>query len=205
MEYQYLILLPLAYLLGSVPFGLLTGKLAKNVDIRQHGSKNIGATNVMRIMGPVAAVLVLLLDVGKGIAAVRFPFAWDAPEEVMLASGFLVVLGHCFSLFLRFKGGKGVATGLGVIISMPGFYPESIILLIIAVLVIALSRIVSLGSMTGAVLFPIFLAVAGYEIAYILTGLAIAVLVIIRHHENIRKLLRGEESRLGQKVKVPEE
>jgi len=202
-EMEYLLLV-LAYLLGSVPFGLLTGRLAKKVDIREHGSKNVGATNVMRIVGPAAAVLVLLLDVGKGVLAVRVPVMLEATPEITVATGVLVVLGHCFPVFLSFKGGKGVATGLGVMLSIPGFQLQFVVILIIAIGLIALTRYVSLGSMTGAVLAPLGLWLFAPDLdgIFILLGAAVAAIIVLRHRENIVRLLRGEESKLGQKVKV---
>jgi len=200
MDYLWLLF---AYLLGSIPFGYLAGKIFKKVDIRRYGSGNIGTTNVMRMMGPITAVLVLLLDLGKGSLAVILPLHYADSLEIMLASGFLVVFGHCYSVFLNFKGGKGAATGIGVMLAIPDFIIPFGIILLIAVILIGITRYVSLGSITGSILIPVFFWVwEGYSSLHVILGVALAVLVVWRHQDNLLRLVQGKEKKLGQKVKV---
>ncbi len=187
-----------AYLLGSIPFGYLFTRLFKQVDIRSHGSGNIGATNVLRLMGWGAALPVLLLDVAKGSVAVLLARALSGETAVVLAAALAVLVGHCFPLFLKFKGGKGAATGIGLLIPLAGDVCAAAVLL--AVVVIVLSRYVSLGSLVGATSVPFFLLFFGYDALYLLFGAAMALLVIVRHRENIGRLLSGTESKFGQKI-----
>lgn len=188
-----------AYLIGSIPFGYLFSRLFSRLDIRRHGSGNIGATNVLRLLGWQAALPVLLLDVGKGSAAVLLARALSDNTVVVLSAALAVLLGHCFPLFLKFKGGKGAATGIGLLIPLAGNVCAAAIAL--AVLLIALTRYVSLGSIIGALSVPLFLLIFNYDPPYLVFGAAMALLVIFRHHENIRRLLSGTESKLGQKAK----
>lgn len=190
-----------AYLIGSIPFGYILTRLFRRLDIRRYGSGNIGATNVLRLLGWKAAVPVLLLDVGKGSAAVLLARALSGETAVVLAAALAVLLGHCFPLFLKFKGGKGAATGIGLLLPLSWTVCAAAVGL--AVLVIAATRYVSLGSITGAFSVPLFMLLFNYEPLYLLFGAAMALLVIFRHHENIRRLLSGTESRLGQKVQAP--
>ena len=190
-----------AYLIGSIPFGYILTRLFKRLDIRRYGSGNIGATNVLRLLGWKAAVPVLLLDVGKGSAVVLLARAISGETIVVLAAALAVLLGHCFPVFLKFKGGKGAATGMGLLI--PLSWEVCVAAVVLAVLVIVATRYVSLGSITGAFSVPLFMLLFGYEPLYLIFGAAMALLVIFRHHENIRRLLSGTESRLGQKVQAP--
>ncbi len=199
MEYLWLLA---AYLLGAIPFGYLMVKLVRNVDVRQYGSGNIGTTNVMRLLGTPTAALVLLLDVGKGVVSVLVPWlVWDS-MEIMLFAAFLVVLGHCYPVFLRFSGGKGAATGIGVMLSIPGFALPFIIVLLIAGALIGLTRYVSLGSISASGLVPIFFWIWGYSTEYVILGVALAALIIWRHRENLVRLIRGTEKKLGEKETV---
>lgn len=187
-----------AYLLGSIPFGYLFTRLFKKVDIRRHGSGNIGATNVLRLMGWSAALPVLLLDMAKGSAAVLLARALSGETVVVLASALAVLVGHCYPLFLKFKGGKGAATGIGLLIPLAGDVCAAVVLL--AVVVIVLSRYVSLGSIVGAITVPFFFLFFGYDTLHLFFGAVMALLVIFRHRENIERLLRGKELRFGQKI-----
>ena len=187
-----------AYLLGSVPFGYILGKFFKVSDIRRHGSGNIGATNVLRLLGWRAALPVLLLDAGKGTAAVLAARALGCDPIFVLAAALAVLVGHCFPLFLKFKGGKGAATGIGLLIPLSGYVCASAVLL--AVIVIALTRYVSLGSILGALSVPLLFYLYGFEPLYIIFGAVMALLVIARHGENIKRLLSGSESKFGQKT-----
>lgn len=195
----YLVLLA-AYLIGSIPFGYILSRLLGKTDIRKHGSGNIGATNVLRVMGWRAALPVFLLDMLKGIAAVLLARTVSSEAAVYLGAGFLAMIGHSYPVFLSFRGGKAAATAIGVLGSIS--IPVLLILIATAGTVVALTRYVSLGSMIGAALLPVIFALFGFGPFYILFGLATAALIIYRHRDNIKRLLKGEESKLGQKVKA---
>lgn len=187
----------IAYLLGSIPFGYIFTRLAQQIDIRQHGSGNIGATNVLRLLGWRAALPVLLLDLGKGSAAVLLARAISGETIFLLAAALAVLLGHCYPVFLRFKGGKGAATGIGALLVISA--PVCAAAVLLALLIIALTRYVSLGSIVGAFSVPFLLLFFNYELLFLLFGSAMALLIIFRHRENIERLLKGTESKLGQK------
>ncbi len=191
----------LAYLLGSIPFGLLIGRL-RGIDIRQVGSRNIGATNVMRSVGKGWGILTLLLDALKGwIPAAGFPFLLntlgylpDQPDWLKVVCGCAAILGHNFPVFLRFKGGKGVATSAGVLL---GIAPQALLIgLGTFAIVFGIGRFVSVGSITAAVVVPLagFWLYEGRLIPIVLTVLGL--LVIWRHKANIRRLLNGTENRI---------
>ena len=215
------VLLPAAFVLGAIPFGYLAGRM-RGVDLRAHGSGNIGATNVLRVLGTGPGLMVLALDILKGwlpIAACRSLLVSSGGEIVSSAGGWLLVgtglaaiLGHTFSPFLRFQGGKGVATSMGVLL---GLSPLVAGLSCLAfVLVVALTRYVSLGSMLAAVtqatLFWLPLAGAGggnngarFPTAFGLFGLLVAAFVLAKHRSNIGRLLAGTENRFGHKPPHP--
>jgi acyl phosphate:glycerol-3-phosphate acyltransferase len=182
------------FLIGSIPVGLLWGKVVRGIDVRQHGSGNLGATNVYRVLGPGHGIAVLLLDVGKGCGAVLFARWLVGVESAALASGLLAVLGHMFSPWVRFRGGKGVATGLGIwLVLAPA---ASLLALGIWGLLLALTRRVSIASLAASTaLVPIVLMLPGQGARLQLAALSLvaAVLVWIRHRGNIGRLLRGEE------------
>ncbi len=184
-----------AYFIGSIPFGLIIGRLAGK-DVRRTGSGNIGATNVLRAAGKAAGVITLLLDVGKGYAAVAVAEHFSDPDHISpLICGVAALVGHCFSVFLRFRGGKGVATGLGIFLGIAPFY---VIFALGAFLAVAtLTRLVSAGSIAGALTMPIALWIGGASSTRIGVAAAMAALIIAKHHANIARLVRGQESRLG--------
>ena len=195
-------LMPIAaYLLGSIPFGLLLAKSFGGGDVRKAGSGNIGATNVARVVGPLAGILTLLLDTGKGVAAV-----WLAGRVTnesaawMMAAAFAVLLGHCFPLWLKFKGGKGVATALGVFLALSPLAAASAMLIFI--LFVAYWRFVSLGSVAAAAAMPLliyFLWAPRHAppVVVDIGTLAIALLVIYKHDGNLQRLVEGTEPRLS--------
>jgi acyl phosphate:glycerol-3-phosphate acyltransferase len=186
-----ILVLFLAYLLGSIPFGYLFGRYLGNTDIRQHGSGNIGATNVLRVMGWKAALPVFILDLLKGFLAVIIAKALIDSPLLYLAAGMMALIGHSFPVFLKFRGGKAAATAIGVLLAISGWV--TLALFFAAALVLILTRIVSLASMVGSLLVPLFFWIFGYGPPYIIFGFAIAALVIARHHANIKRLLNGTE------------
>ena len=185
----------LAYLLGSVPFGLVMARVFGLGDIRAIGSGNIGATNVLRTGNRLAAFLTLIGDAGKGGIAVLLARALLAEDAAQLA-GLFAFLGHCFPVFLGFKGGKGVATFLGTLLAL--FWPAGIAACLTWAVTAAVTRISSLSALIAAVLAPVWISLLGMPQAALVTAL-LAVLVVIRHKTNIGRLMRGEEPRIGSK------
>jgi len=201
----HLILLAVSYLLGSVPFGYLVAKAVAGVDVRTVGSGNIGASNVRRAAGNVAGAVVLVLDIAKGFVPAFFFAGWFFPSvpatTAGVACGLGAILGHIFSVFMKFRGGKGVATGCGVAF---GLAPkEAAIALAAFLVVVAIWRYISLGSMSAAVVFLVSLVLLakdpwGEGLAVTLFAGAMAALVIARHRSNIQRLLAGSEHKLGE-------
>jgi glycerol-3-phosphate acyltransferase PlsY len=189
------ILFPIAsYLIGAIPFGLIVGRLA-GIDVRLSGSGNIGATNVARLLGKKFGVVTLVLDCLKGFLPIYLASRLlpESPQReiVLLLCGILAVVGHMFPLYLGFKGGKGVATGLGVFLFLS---PAAIgISLLVFVAAVGLSGFVSAGSLLASGLFPLWLWLLGQPAASIATGAIIALLIWIKHQENIARLIRGQE------------
>ncbi len=194
---HYLLLILLCYLIGAIPFSFLFGKYLGKVDISRKGSGNIGATNVLRSSNIPVALLSLTADLLKGLLAAWIGLAWGGPG-LAAACGVAVVVGHCYSVFISFKGGKGVATAAGVIaLLMPKIF---LILLAIMVLAVVFTRYVSLGSVLAAALFPILCLIWGQPWPYTLLGFCFAALVLFRHESNIVKLMSGQESRITDKA-----
>jgi glycerol-3-phosphate acyltransferase PlsY len=205
----WLLSIPLAYLLGSIPFGYVLVRLFRHEDIRATGSGNIGATNVIRSGAKGLGIVTLVLDAFKGFFAVILaqhiasPYGFPQAYDIAVCAAVAAVLGHCFPVWLGFRGGKGVATALGVFFAL---VPLTTVLYLLAIFVaiVLVTRYISLGSIVAAALFPILalphapartpLVVAGYII--------IPLIVILKHHQNIRRLLSGTENRFGSR-KVP--
>jgi acyl phosphate:glycerol-3-phosphate acyltransferase len=190
-----------AYLLGSIPFGLLLGKLFGARDVRQEGSGNIGATNVARVAGPAAGILTLLLDAGKGALAVMLAARLTSESALwMMVAGFCALLGHCFPIWLKFHGGKGVATAAGMFLVLcPIAFLGAIILF---VLVVIYWRFVSLASISAAAAMPLlvyFFWAPGHAPPYavIFGTLAAALLIIYKHDGNIQRLVQGDEPKFS--------
>ncbi len=196
---QYLAIL-ISYLIGSISFGYIFCKVFKGVDIRDYGSGNTGATNISRVLGPGAAITVFILDVLKGISAIYLARVFtDSPILIILA-GIAVVAGHNWPVFFGFRGGRGIATSLGVLFAIsPVVFTW---LFIMGISVVALSRYISLGSMSGAVALPFLMWYFNLELPYIIFGILISLLAIIRHIPNIKRLKEGKESKIGEKVNV---
>jgi acyl phosphate:glycerol-3-phosphate acyltransferase len=191
----------LAYIFGSFPTGYIAGKLLKGIDIREVGSGSTGATNVLRTLGKVPGAFVLLIDALKGVLATVNVQTWQ-PYLVTLA-GLAALLGHSKSIFLGFTGGKSVATGVGILLAIN--WQVGLSTLGVFAVVIAISRIVSLSSIAGAVAVPIFMVIFHQPLAYIILGIAGGLYVIIRHSSNIKRLIAGTEPKIGQKVETQTE
>lgn len=200
-----------SYLLGAVPTGYWAGRLLKGIDIREHGSKSTGATNVLRTLGKAPAALVLLIDLLKGAAAVLFTrWFYSLPDAALPAqiapadwlpwmitlAALMAVLGHSRSIWIRFTGGKSAATGLGVLLAM--CWPVGLGILLVFGLTLAVSRIVSLGSIAAAVAAAGLMWLFGQPLAFQLTALIGGLFVVWRHQANIQRLIAGTEPRLGQ-------
>jgi len=200
---RWIALVSASYLLGSLSFSLVVVWFLRRADVRKLGSGNAGATNVLRAAGRWPALLVLLLDIAKGVVPVRAAQALGAPVGVVAAAAFAVVVGHVFPVFFGFRGGKGVATGFGALVSL---FPlaGSTALAIFALVVIA-TRFVSLGSVLSAAAVPglsVLYSRCGWSPALPGSALALACacsgLVILRHAGNLQRLLAGTEGRLGE-------
>ena len=182
-----------AYLIGSIPTGLILGKLIWKKDLRNYGSRNIGATNAWRVLGSKAGLIVFVLDFIKGQLGVLLGACILATPCAMVTGGLLAMLGHMFPIFLGFKGGKGVATSLGVIAAlMPKI---TAIVFIVWLVLFVLTRYVSVASITAAALAPILTALFREPTAYFLFALVAAVFIIFRHKDNIKRLKAGRENK----------
>ncbi|AFH62063.1 glycerol-3-phosphate 1-O-acyltransferase PlsY [Paenibacillus mucilaginosus] len=188
----------IGYLLGSISFSFLAGKLLKGIDIRQHGSGNAGATNTLRVLGKGPGIAVLLLDVLKGIAAVWIGNALSGGDTlIMVLSGVSVIIGHNWPVFFGFKGGKGIATTIGVMATL-AFLP-SLFAGLIAIAAIVFTRYVSLGSLLFTALLPLFIWGMDRSVEVLVLSLLLFVFAWVKHRTNIVKLLQGKENKLGSK------
>lgn len=204
------IMLAVAYLVGGIPIGLMVGK-ARGVDLTQVGSGNIGASNVMRTLGARLGVVVWLADLLKGF----LPVMWtrlliqrglDEPWPWLAGVGFAAVLGHCFSPYLRLRGVRGVSTSLGAVLGLDR--RVGLLAFAVWVFLLILSRYISLSSMVAAVSVPVLFGLLKPETAaaqrpFLIAGIALAVLVVLKHLPNIGRLLRGTESKFGRKAEIP--
>jgi glycerol-3-phosphate acyltransferase PlsY len=192
-----------AYLLGAIPSGYLAGRLTRGIDLRTIGSGGTGATNVLRTLGARASAIVLVLDVGKGALPVVVGKALGMQPAWVAIAAVAAVVGHCWSPFIGFKGGKGVATGAGAAIAL---YPPLIVCLPVVVALVWATRYVSLGSLVGsslAALLAVAAAAAGrLDWAAAAAIAAMAAIIVVRHAENIGRLRSGTERRIGQTVSI---
>ena len=189
------------YLLGSIPFGYIVGKLFKKVDIREFGSGNIGATNAFRILGPTLASLVLIGDIGKGIFSIYLVQYLNIDNLLIITiAGLAVICGHDWSLFLGFKGGKGIATTFGVVFALNPTI--SILALIIWGVVVITTRYVSLSSIFAVISIFIFAILFKQPYEYIILSAIILILGIFKHKENIERLKSKKERKIGEKIKI---
>jgi len=187
-----------AYLLGSIPFAWLFVKAAGRGDVRLVGSGNVGATNAMRAAGWKVALPIALLDIGKGVAAVLLMRAVTPDPGWVAAAGLAAVVGHCFPIWLRFSGGKGVATGAGVFFTLA--WPTMLVVAAVWIVMLAAFRTVSLASVTAAASFPVaLLLIARPSTPMMICGVLTAAVIVVRHSRNLVRLARGEEPRFGEK------
>lgn len=197
-----ILFLVLGYVMGALPNGVWIGKYFKKIDIREHGSKNPGATNAYRVLGPKYGLMVLTADALKGFLPPFIASRYGVTGDMLLLIGVLTIVGHSLSFFLRFKGGKGVATSLGVFLFL---IPNvTLALLIVFILVVYFTRYISLGSIVAAIALPILTALSpvGYGIGktplLVMTTL-IGVFVVYRHRTNIKRLMEGTENKFKLK------
>lgn len=191
------VFLILSYLLGSVPSSYIAGRALRGVDLREHGSGNLGATNAFRVLGAGVAAPVMLFDVLKGVVpAAVFPDLAGVPTlSWSLGFGAAAIAGHVFSVFVRLRGGKGVATAAGVFLALA---PIAVLIgFAVWIAVLWLSRMVSLASVTAAVSMSVIIAVTDDRPAVLALGFVVAAFIVIAHRANLRRIVRGEEYRFG--------
>jgi glycerol-3-phosphate acyltransferase PlsY len=188
-----------AYLLGSIPFGLVFSKMFAKIDIREYGSHNIGATNVYRNLGKTLGVLTLLADIGKGFLPAWLAGALTGSEIMVSATALAAFLGHLYPVYLKFSGGKGVATAVGgYLVLAPGALLGAFVVFVLAMVAF---RYVSVSSMAAALAVPLFMCLSpgSHSQAFLITAAIISALIVLRHKENIKRLVAGEESKVGKK------
>lgn len=189
-------LLLASYLIGSLPSGWLAAKWLRGLDIREHGSGSIGATNVLRVVGKAPAAVVVLVDVLKGTAAVLLARQLDVDPGWEVTAGFAALVGHSWPLWLGFRGGKAVATALGILLGLSA--PVALACFGVFLLVLSASRIVSLASLVAGLLLPVLMWKAEpEEPVYLWVCALITILVFVRHRSNIKRLVAGTEPKLG--------
>ncbi len=189
-------LVVVGYLLGSIPFGLLIARTSGGVDVRRVGSGNIGATNVLRAAGKGAAALTLMLDVLKGWAPVALATSLGEPAALLAAVGLAAFLGHLYPIFLGLRGGKGVATSLGVLLALN--VPAALLIAAVWLLTAALIRYSSVAALVASVTSPVFIWLVDGRPPCIVLTVVLAGFIVFRHRDNFKRLVAGEESRIGQ-------
>ena len=187
----------LGYLLGSIPSGWLAGRWLKGIDLRELGSGSTGATNVLRQVGKGPALVVFLIDVGKGAAAVLLARAFGQSDWIQVLAGLTALAGHIWPVWLGFKGGKAVATGLGMFLGLA--WPVGLASFGVFMAVFSLSRLVSLASVLAAISLPLLMAAGTDSNANLVVALVAMLLVLWRHRSNIKRLINGTEPKLNQK------
>lgn len=184
----------ISYLIGSIPFSYYVAKQMGKIDVREHGSKNAGATNVYRVLGAKAGITALLLDISKGVITVLLIQTLFSYELSLLAA-VIVISGHCYPYLLNFKGGKGIATGVGAVFALAPF--TALLLVICFIIIVALTGYVSLGSVLSAALLPVISYYFGEPMSFFYFAIPIALFVIYKHKANIKRLFKGEESKIS--------
>jgi len=205
----YIVVTIIAYLLGSISFSVIISKKMAGFDVREKGSGNAGTTNVLRTVGKKASILTLLGDVLKGVVALLVAYiagliVKEGVDKALLVqlAGLAVILGHTFPIFFGFKGGKGIATALGVLLMTN--WNIGLICLVFALILMILTRMVSLGSIAAAILFPVLITFMPHNAYlvdgnYIIYSIILAILVVFNHRENVKRLLNGTENKLDFK------
>lgn len=195
----YLIVIVFSYLIGNFSSAYVLGKLFQKKDVREYGSGNAGATNALRVFGVKIGFIAFILDILKGVLAATIGNQILGYNGALIA-GIFVVLGHNWPILLGFKGGKGIATSLGVMLFL--YWPTTLICVIIAIIVIAKTRYVSLGSIIGAILMPILgnLTKKPFTVEFLLVTTFLCLMALWRHRDNIQRLKSGTESKLGDKI-----
>ncbi len=192
-----------SYLIGSIPTAYIFGKILKGIDIREHGSGNVGATNVFRVLGKKAGIAVLLLDILKGLIVVTVVADLFQMKEIFERSllAICVVSGHNWTIFLKFKGGKGIATSFGVLIGLAlkiaVIRPVLLWAIAIWILCFLITRFVSLSSIVAAIALPIVMILTNQSFVITFLGILFCIFVVIRHRPNIKRLLSGQENRVS--------
>lgn len=198
---KIVLIITICYLLGSLPFGYIVGKLFKKIDIREFGSGNIGATNAFRILGPSLASLVVMGDIGKGILSIYLLKYLNIDSSLILTiAGLAVICGHDWSLFLGFKGGKGIATTFGVVFALNPII--SILAVMVWGVVLIISRYASLSSICAIISIFVFTILFKQPYEYIGFSAIIIILGIFNHKENIKRLKSKKERKIGEKVEI---
>lgn len=202
----------ISYLIGSIMFSVIFTKKIAGFDVRTRGSGNAGSTNVLRTAGKKVAIITLICDILKGVVAVLIGYivgkltkaSVETSQMLILTAGVMVVLGHTFPIFFKFKGGKGVATSLGVLLMIN--WKIGLICLVFALLIMAVSRMVSLGSISAAILFPVLCIfinenylIKANHFGYILFGIILCLLVLFNHRSNLKRIINGKENKLSFK------
>ena len=202
----------ISYLIGSIMFSVIFTKKIAGFDVRTKGSGNAGSTNVLRTAGKKVAIITLICDILKGVVAVLIGYivgkltkaSVETSQMLILTAGVMVVLGHTFPIFFKFKGGKGVATSLGVLLMIN--WKIGLICLVFALLIMAVSRMVSLGSISAAILFPVLCIfinenylIKANHFGYVLFGIILCLLVVFNHRSNLKRMINGKENKLSFK------
>lgn len=196
-----IVYLILAYLCGAIPFGYIIAKVFKNIDIRKQGSGNTGATNVYRTVSKPLGILTLTLDILKGFIPVYFiTLINPASYWIVISVALVTIVGHVFTIFLNFKGGKGVATGCGVFLALNP--AATLICFTVFVIILMLFKYVSLGSIVAATALPIMIFILSSNIELIIFSMIVAILVVVRHITNIKRLLNGTENKIFIKKNI---
>ena len=200
----YIVISLIAYFIGSISFSVIFSRKFAGFDVREKGSGNAGTTNVLRAVGKKAAAITLVCDILKGVVAIGIAIIaskiWKEVDVEILKylAGFFAILGHTFPIFFEFRGGKGVATALGVLITLN--WKVGLICLVFGVILIALTRMVSVGSIMSAILFPVLIVfMGGIKFEAIIISILIAMLVVFNHRANIQRLKNGTENKLSFK------
>jgi len=188
----------LSYLFGAIPTGYILFRIAERKDIRNYGSRATGATNILRLKGWKLAIPVAIFDIAKGFIPVFLAVKLLPDKRFAFLCGFLAILGHCFPVFIKFRGGKGVATALGAYLALapiPALASVGVFLI-----VVSLTKYVSLGSMLAMAFFPLIVFLMSADLPVVIMGLAVLALIVLKHRGNLQRLIRGDERKLGEKA-----